>query len=119
MSTETLVNLMDAHASDTRPFLISPETGAQLSFQRFREEAHRLARQIAGQGISRGDRVAIVGNSWGGHTALEVLQQLGTGEAPLAVHLVVFLDASSTGRGPARPKACGPRSPCASREAPS
>ena len=52
-----------------------------------------------------GDRVAIVGNSWGGHTALEVLQQLSNGDEPLAVHLVVFLDASSTGRGPARPKA--------------
>lgn len=51
-----------------------------------------------------GDRVAIVGNSWGAHTALEVLQRLSTGEAPLAVDLVVFLDPSSTGRGPARPK---------------
>jgi pimeloyl-ACP methyl ester carboxylesterase len=52
-----------------------------------------------------GDRVVIVGNSWGGHTALEVVQQLRDGEAPLAVNLVVFLDASSAGRGPARPKA--------------
>jgi pimeloyl-ACP methyl ester carboxylesterase len=51
-----------------------------------------------------GDRLAIVGNSWGAHTALEVLRQLSTGEAPLAVDLVVFLDPSSTGRGPARPK---------------
>jgi pimeloyl-ACP methyl ester carboxylesterase len=51
------------------------------------------------------DRVAIVGNSWGGHTALEVVQLLGSSETPLAVNLVVFLDASSTGRGPARPKA--------------
>jgi len=50
-----------------------------------------------------GDRVAIVGNSWGAHTALEVLQDLSTGEAPLAVDLVVFLDPSSTARGPARP----------------
>ena len=52
-----------------------------------------------------GDRVAIVGNSWGGHTAAEVLQQLSTGETPLAVDLAVFLDASSTGRGSARPNA--------------
>ncbi len=51
-----------------------------------------------------GDRVAIVGNSWGGHTALEVVQHLRTSERPLAVNLVVFLDASSTGRVPARPK---------------
>jgi pimeloyl-ACP methyl ester carboxylesterase len=50
------------------------------------------------------DRVALVGNSWGGHTALEVVRQLREGETPLAVNLVVFLDASSTGRGPARPK---------------
>src|SRR5262245_20393448 len=50
------------------------------------------------------DRLAIVGNSWGGHTALERVRQLHEGEAPLAVNLVVFLDASSTGRGPARPK---------------
>jgi pimeloyl-ACP methyl ester carboxylesterase len=52
-----------------------------------------------------GDRIAIVGNSWGGHTALEVTRQLGEGETPLAVNLVVFLDASSAGRGPARPRA--------------
>ena len=52
-----------------------------------------------------GDRVAIVGNSWGGHTAVEVLQLLSTGEEPLAVNLAVFLDASSTGRGSARPNA--------------
>jgi hypothetical protein len=52
-----------------------------------------------------GDRIALVGNSWGGHTALEVLEDLVAREAPLAVHLVVFLDPSSTGRGPAKPKA--------------
>ncbi len=52
-----------------------------------------------------GDRVAIVGNSWGGHTALEVVQQLREGETPVAINLVVFLDASSAGRGTARPKA--------------
>ena len=51
-----------------------------------------------------GDRVAVIGNSWGGHTALEVVQLLRSGERPLAVNLVVFLDASSTGRGPAKPK---------------
>ncbi len=50
------------------------------------------------------DKVAIVGNSWGGHTALEVVQLLGQPDAPLAVRLVVFLDASSTARGPAKPK---------------
>lgn len=52
-----------------------------------------------------GDRVAVVGNSWGAHTALEVLQELSAGDAPLAVDLVVFLDPSSTGRGPACPQA--------------
>jgi pimeloyl-ACP methyl ester carboxylesterase len=51
-----------------------------------------------------GDRVAIVGNSWGGHTALEVARELHAREVPLAIDLVVFLDPSSTGRGPARPK---------------
>jgi pimeloyl-ACP methyl ester carboxylesterase len=50
------------------------------------------------------DRVALVGNSWGGHTALEVLDDLRNRESPLAVHLAVFLDPSSTGRGPAQPK---------------
>ena len=50
------------------------------------------------------DRVALVGNSWGGHTVLEVVRHLREGDAPLAVNLVVFLDASSTGRGPAKPK---------------
>jgi pimeloyl-ACP methyl ester carboxylesterase len=51
-----------------------------------------------------GDRVALVGNSWGGHTALEVLQELLVRENPLAVDLTVFLDPSSTGRGPPQPK---------------
>ena len=60
MTTETLVELMQARASDARPFLIAPETGTQLSFERFRQEAHRVAEQIAGAGIERGDRVAIV-----------------------------------------------------------
>jgi len=52
-----------------------------------------------------GDRVAIVGNSWGGHTALEVAQRVSEGEAPLAIDLVIFLDASSAARGAAKPKA--------------
>ena len=51
-----------------------------------------------------GDRVALVGNSWGGHTALEVLDDLRNRESPLAIHLTVFLDPSSTGRGPPQPK---------------
>jgi pimeloyl-ACP methyl ester carboxylesterase len=51
-----------------------------------------------------GDRVALVGNSWGGHTALEVLEDLLNRKSPLAVHLTVFLDPSSTGRGPPQPK---------------
>jgi pimeloyl-ACP methyl ester carboxylesterase len=50
------------------------------------------------------DRLAIVGNSWGGHTALEVTQLLARHEQPLAVNLVVFLDASSAGRALGPPK---------------
>jgi hypothetical protein len=49
-------------------------------------------------------RVAFVGNSWGGHTALEVSQLLYRHEAPVAVDLAVFLDPSSAGRGPSRPE---------------
>lgn len=45
------------------------------------------------------DRVAIVGNSWGGHTALETVCRLHDCAAPLQLDLVVFLDPSSTGRG--------------------
>lgn len=59
MAEDTLVELMEARASDTRPFLISPDTGAALSFQRFREEAHKMAEQIVAEGIERGDRVAM------------------------------------------------------------
>lgn len=44
------------------------------------------------------DRIAIVGNSWGGHTAYEVARNLIDSETPLALDLVVFLDPSSTGR---------------------
>lgn len=46
-----------------------------------------------------GDRLVLVGNSWGGHTALDVARQLDDNERPLAVHLLVLLDASSAGRG--------------------
>ncbi len=60
MAGDTLIDLMEARATDTRPFLISPDTGHQVSFQRFREEAHRIAEQIAAQGIQPGDRVSIV-----------------------------------------------------------
>lgn len=50
------------------------------------------------------DRVALVGNSWGGHTALEVMQQLTRRETPVALQLTVFLDASSAGREAGQPK---------------
>jgi hypothetical protein len=50
------------------------------------------------------DRVALVGNSWGGQTALEAIELLRRSEAPLAVHLVVFLDAASVGRGQPPPR---------------
>lgn len=50
------------------------------------------------------DRLAIVGNSWGGHTAYEVARTLATSERPLALDLVVFLDPSSTGRALVNPR---------------
>lgn len=42
------------------------------------------------------EKVVIVGNSWGGHTAWEVCEALSEPEVP--VELVLFLDPSSTGR---------------------
>ncbi|HVV99673.1 MAG TPA: hypothetical protein VHB77_05015, partial [Planctomycetaceae bacterium] len=45
-----------------------------------------------------GDRLAIVGNSWGGHTALDVCQKLCSVDCPLAVQELVLLDPSSAGR---------------------
>ncbi len=50
------------------------------------------------------DRLAIVGNSWGGHTAYEVARTLATSDHPLALDLVVFLDPSSTGRALVPPR---------------
>ena len=44
------------------------------------------------------DRVAIVGNSWGGHTAWEVITQLRERHPETIIQLAVFLDGSSTGR---------------------
>lgn len=60
-----------------------------------------------------GDQVVIVGNSWGGHTALDVARELRQSETPLAINLLVFIDASSTGRGPAKPKALPVNANCA------
>ncbi len=51
------------------------------------------------------DRVAIVGNSWGGHTAWEVINQLHERRPQLKIELAVFLDGSSTGRAPLDRKA--------------
>lgn len=42
------------------------------------------------------EKVVIVGNSWGGHTAWEVCETLSEPEVP--VEMVLFLDPSSTGR---------------------
>ncbi len=44
------------------------------------------------------DRTAIVGNSWGGHTAVETARELLHRDAPLALDRLVLIDASSTGR---------------------
>jgi len=50
------------------------------------------------------DRLAVVGNSWGGHTAYEVARTLAASDRPLALDLVVFLDPSSTGRALVPPR---------------
>lgn len=50
------------------------------------------------------DRVVLVGNSWGGHTACLVCQELSAAPEPLAVDLVLFLDPASSGRKELRPK---------------
>ena len=42
------------------------------------------------------ERLAIVANSWGGHTAWEVCEALNTSE--ILIEMAVFLDPSSTGR---------------------
>jgi len=50
------------------------------------------------------DRVALVGNSWGGQSAVEVVRALRDSEQPIAIQLLVLLDAASAGRGAAPPK---------------
>lgn len=49
-------------------------------------------------GAHPGDRVALVGNSWGGLTAWQAADELARSETPLAIDLLVLLDPSSTGR---------------------
>lgn len=44
------------------------------------------------------DRVCIVGNSWGGHTAFDVCRELHDCDQPLRIESLVLLDPSSTGR---------------------
>ena len=52
------------------------------------------------------DQIAVVGNSWGGHTAWSVCQELYESPAPLAIQRLIFLDPSSAGRALAtRPRA--------------
>jgi pimeloyl-ACP methyl ester carboxylesterase len=50
-------------------------------------------------------RVAIIGNSWGGHTAILAAEELARDERSLPVDLVVCIDGSSVGRISGRPKA--------------
>lgn len=50
------------------------------------------------------DRVAIVGNSWGGHTAHEVALDLYRHPTPSAIDLIAFLDPSSAARAAGRPR---------------
>lgn len=47
-----------------------------------------------------GDRISVIGNSWGGHSSWEVLRDLEKRRPEISIDLVVFLDGSSTGRGP-------------------
>lgn len=54
------------------------------------------------------DRVALIGNSWGGHTACLACQSLYESSAPLAIDLVVFLDPASAGRKEPRPRQLPP-----------
>lgn len=50
-------------------------------------------------------RVIVVGNSWGGHTAWQLCQEMLESPAPVAIDYVVFLDPSSAGRaGKSRPQ---------------
>lgn len=43
-------------------------------------------------------RIVLVGNSWGGHTAWQVADEIARSDHPLAIKQVIFLDASSAGR---------------------
>jgi pimeloyl-ACP methyl ester carboxylesterase len=43
-------------------------------------------------------RIVLVGNSWGGHTAWQVAEEMARSDHPLAIKQVIFLDASSAGR---------------------
>ena len=57
-----------------------------------------IAEQIRKRHVDRPkDKLALVGNSWGGHTAWEVSQLLAE-EPAVPVDLIVFLDPSSAGR---------------------
>ena len=50
------------------------------------------------------DRLAIVGNSWGGHTAVRVLEELMKSPEPLATQTLILLDAGSVGRNTPPPQ---------------
>jgi hypothetical protein len=43
-------------------------------------------------------RIAVVGNSWGGHTTWEVCDTLSRATPPVPIERVIFLDPSSAGR---------------------
>ncbi|MFM8286916.1 MAG: hypothetical protein ACKOGA_09335 [Planctomycetaceae bacterium] len=63
-----------------------PLAGAIVSYLRDRLRTHPS------------DRIALVGNSWGGLTAWQAADELARSETPLAIDLLVLLDPSSTGR---------------------
>lgn len=56
----TVRDWLDARASGNDTAVVFPETGEVLTWKALREEAHEMARGMAGQGIAKGESVAII-----------------------------------------------------------
>jgi len=89
MKTLSLRDLIDARAEyqPESPYLIEPESGAEISFGALKQHAASLAARLAGAGIRHGDSVGYAMANGPG-TAIAILGALYGGFRATAVNLV-------------------------------
>ena len=90
---DTLRDLIDGHAqaSPQAPFLIAPESGAQIDFRQLRQRCLETGRQLAALGLAPNDKVAFLLDN-GSATAALVLGVMYSGRVIVPLNAVAGPD---------------------------